>query len=95
MRRRELTFWADRFIHESTTLQDLQEAITGRVGASMNIQLLKIKVRHVAGNLAADHNPLDERLRAMALVIGPPTPESYLEARLHVEKSRKVDAGSA
>ena len=61
----------------------------------MNIQLLKIKVRHVAGNLAADHNPLDERLRAMALVIGPPTPESYLEARLHVEESLKVDAGSA
>ena len=87
--------WADRFTHESTDLQDLDEAITGRIGASLKIQLVKAEVRHIAGNLAADNNPLDERLRAMALVIGTPTPEKYLQARRHIEESLVRDPGSS
>jgi TolB-like protein/class 3 adenylate cyclase/Tfp pilus assembly protein PilF len=87
--------WADRFTHESNTLLDMQDAVTGRIGASLNVQMVKAEVRHDTGDLAANGNPLDERLRAMALMTGSPTPEKYLEARRHIEESLKKDPGSA
>jgi len=83
--------WADRFSYETETLPDLENAVTGRIGASLNIQLVRAEVRQELGNLAGDGNPLDERLRAMALLTGTPTPESYAEARKHVEQSLEKD----
>ena len=87
--------WAERFTRESTNLQDLEDAITGRIGSSLKIELVKAEVRHIADSLAADHNPLDERLHAMALVIGPPTQEKYLRARQYIEESLEKDQNSA
>ena len=87
--------WADRFTHESTTLQHLEEAVTGRIGASLNVHPAKAMVHTTIGSFAPDHNPLDERLRAMALVIGLPTPANYLAARAHAEECLKGDPASA
>ncbi len=87
--------WAERFTRVSTNLQDLEDAITGRIGSSLKIELVKAEVRHIADSLAADHNPLDERLHAMALVIGPPTQEKYLRARQYIEESLEKDQNSA
>ena len=86
--------WAERFTRVSTNLQDLEDAITGRIGSSLKIELVKAEVRHIAGSLAADNNPLDERLHAMALVIGPPTQEKYLRARQYIEESLEKDQNS-
>lgn len=85
--------WADRFIHDSTTLPDLEEAVTDRIASSLDLQLAKEEIRYQVGqgSLAADGNPRDERLRAMALILGPPTPEKFLEARRHVQNSLKLN----
>jgi len=85
--------WADRFSRDSTTLPDLEEAVTDRIASSLDLQLTKEEIRHEVGtgSLAADGNPLDERLRAMALILGPPTPEKFLEARRHVQNALKLD----
>jgi adenylate cyclase len=52
-------------------------------------------VRHEVGTLAGDHNPLDERMRAMAAIIGSPTAETQLETREHAEAGLKADPDNA
>jgi TolB-like protein/class 3 adenylate cyclase len=83
--------WANRFNHEGTSLLALQEAITGRIAATLNVQLAQVQRRHEIGTLAADGNPLDERLRAMAILAGPDyNAEKSLEARRHVDAALLV-----
>lgn len=84
--------WADRFNRDITTLPDLEEAVTDRIASSLDLRLTKEEIRHEVGtgSLAADGNPLEERLRAMALILGPPTPEKFLEARRHVQNALKL-----
>jgi len=84
--------WADRFSYETETLPDLEDTVTGRIGTSLNIQLVKAETRQrEVGSLAGDGNPLDERLRAMALLTEKPTPEGYSAARKHIEQSLKTE----
>ena len=88
--------WADRFTHESTSLLALQEAITGRIATTLNLQLAQVQRRHEVGSLAADGNPLDERLRAMSMISGPNFNETeLLEARRHIEAALKFSPESA
>jgi tetratricopeptide (TPR) repeat protein len=66
----------------------------GRIATSLNDEVIKSGVRHEVGTLAADHNPLDERMRAMA-ASGIPTAEKSLEARQHAEAGLKADPDNA
>ena len=67
----------------------------GRIATSLNDEVIKSGVRHEVGTFAADHNPLDERMRAMAASIGYPTPESILETRQHAEAGLIADPDNA
>jgi adenylate cyclase len=86
--------WANRFEHETNSLLDLQENVLERIATSLNDEVVK-GVRHEVGTLAADGNPLDERMRAMAASTGFPTPQKSLETRHHAETGLKADPDNA
>ena len=87
--------WANGFVHETSSLFDLQDKLTGRIATSLNDEVTRAGVRHEVGTLAADHNPLDERMRAMAASTGFPTAEKFLETRQHAEAGLQADPDNA
>ncbi|HJU15583.1 MAG TPA: tetratricopeptide repeat protein [Stellaceae bacterium] len=87
--------WANRFQYKTSSLLDLQDAVTGRIASSLDDQVIKVGVRHEIGTLAADGNPLDERLRAMAANTGMLTPQKSLETRHHAEAGLQADPDNA
>jgi len=89
------SLWANSFAYETSSLLDLQDNLMGRIATSLNDEVIRAGVRHEVGTLAADHNPLDERMRAMAASTGIPTPESILETRKHAEAGLMVDPDNA
>ena len=89
------SLWANSFAYETSSLLDLQDSLMGRIATSLNDEVIRAGVRHEVGTLAADHNPLDERMRAMAASTGIPTPESILETREHAEAGLKADPDNA
>jgi class 3 adenylate cyclase/TolB-like protein/Flp pilus assembly protein TadD len=86
--------WANSFAYETSSLLDLQENLMGRIASSLDDEVTRAGARHEVGTLAADHNPLDERMRAMAASTYP-TPESFLETRQHAEAGLKADPDNA
>ena len=66
--------WANSFAYETSSLLDLQDNLMGQIATSLNDEVTRAGVRHEVGTLAADNNPLDERMRAMAASTGYPTP---------------------
>ena len=89
------SLWANSFSYETSSLLDLQDNLMGRIATSLNDEVIKAGVRHEVGTLAADHNPLDERMRAMAASTGFPTPETALETRQHAEAGLMADPDNA
>jgi adenylate cyclase len=87
--------WANSFAYETSSLVDLQDKLMGRIATSLNDEVIKSGEQHEVGTLAADHNPLDERMRAMAASVGYPTPESILETRHHAEAGLMADPDNA
>jgi class 3 adenylate cyclase/TolB-like protein len=90
-----INLWANSFAYETSSLLDLQDNLMGRIATSLDDEVTRAGVRHEVGTLAADHNPLDERMRAMAAYIGYPTSEKTLETRQHVEAGLKADPDNA
>jgi tetratricopeptide (TPR) repeat protein len=76
-------------------LLDLQDKLMGRIATSLNDEVIKSGVRHEVGTLAADYNPLDERMRAMAAGVGYPTAAKSLETQQHAEAGLKADPDNA
>lgn len=87
--------WANSFAYETGSLLDLQDKLMGRIATSLNDEVIKTGVRHEVGTLAADHNPLDERMRAMAASTAFPTQETSLETRRHAEAGLMADPDNA
>ncbi|WP_298252183.1 adenylate/guanylate cyclase domain-containing protein [Bradyrhizobium sp.] len=87
--------WANSFDYETSSLLDLQDELMGRIANSLNDQVTRAGARGEVGTLAADHNPLDERMRAMAASAGYPTPQKFLETRQHAEAGLKADPDNA
>jgi adenylate cyclase len=87
--------WADRFDTELADLSELQDAITGRIASSLNIQLVQAENRRAIAERPADPDAIDLRLRAMALLTSSITPEHSLAARRHLEESVRLDPHSA
>jgi len=87
--------WADRFNNDFTELSELQDAITGRIASSLNIQLVKIESRRAIAERVADPDAVDQRLHAMAIIAASPSPEHSLSARQHLEDSVRLDPQSA
>jgi adenylate cyclase len=87
--------WADSFTYETSSLTDLQDNIIGQIASSLRYEVTQAGMRHELGTLAADHNPLDERMRAMAANTSYPTAEKSLETRQHAEAGLKADPDNA
>jgi len=87
--------WGDRFENEFTNLTELQDAITGRIASSLNIELVKAENRRAIAERPADPDATDLRLHAMALLVSPITHEHHLAARRYLEESLRLDPQSA
>ena len=87
--------WADRFDTEVTSLFELHDAVTGRIAASLNLQLVRAESRRAIAERATDPNAADLRLRAMAYLTEHMTAEKSLAARKSLEESLSLDPLSA
>jgi adenylate cyclase len=87
--------WADRFQSDLSDLFALQQAVTGRIAASLDIQLAKAEGERAMQQQAADPDAVDLRFRAMALYIAGVTPEHLAEARPLLEQAVRLDSSSA
>jgi adenylate cyclase len=87
--------WADRFEYEISDLYALQQAITGRIAASLDIQLVRAEGQRAFERISVDPNAVDLRLRAMAYYINGVTPEHLLNARRLLEQSVQLDPNLA
>jgi adenylate cyclase len=87
--------WVDRFDTEITSLIELYDAVTGRIAASLNLQLVRAENRRAIAERATDPNAVDLRLRAMAQLAEKLTPDNSLLARKSLEASLARDPRSA
>src|SRR6266436_4418005 len=87
--------WADRFEYEISDLYALQQAITGRIAASLDIQLAQAEARRVIDQRPANPDALDLRFRAIGLYISGITSEHTLAARRLLEQAVGLDPKSA
>ena len=85
--------WGDRFENEFADLPRLENAITGRIAASLNVQLMRAEGRRVETLTQPD--ALDLRLRATSLFFGSVVPENTLAARQLLQRSLSLDPSSA
>ncbi len=85
--------WGDRFENEFVDLGGLENAITGRIAASLNIQLVRAEGRRA--EKVPQPDALDLRLRATALFFGSVAPENTLATRQLLQRSLALDSGSA
>jgi adenylate cyclase len=91
--RSAVAIWADQFDSDVTDLFELQEAVTGRIAASLGIQLIKAESRR--RGRSTDPNAVDMRLRAMAILIDSITPLHNLAARKYLQESVRLSPLSA
>jgi class 3 adenylate cyclase/TolB-like protein/Tfp pilus assembly protein PilF len=87
--------WADRFDTDIADLSDLQDAITGRIASSLQIELVKAESRRAIAERPADPDAVDLRLHAVALILAGPSPKQHLSARQFLEASLQRDPQSA
>lgn len=85
--------WGDRFENEFADLARLENDITGRIAASLNVQLIRAEGRRVEKSTHPD--ALDLRLRATSLFFGSVVPENTLAARQLLQRSLSLDPSSA
>ena len=85
--------WGDRFEHEFADLSGLENTITGRIAASLNIQLIRAEGRRA--ERAPQPDALDLRLRASSLFYSAVTPRNTLATRVLLESAVALDPTSA
>jgi adenylate cyclase len=85
--------WGDRFENQFVDLERLEDAITGRIAASLNIQLVRAEGRRATQVPQPD--ALDLRLRATALFFSSIAPEHTLAIRQLLQRSAALDPSSA
>ncbi|HEU0219040.1 MAG TPA: tetratricopeptide repeat protein [Stellaceae bacterium] len=85
--------WGDRFETRFADVGLLENEITGRIAASLNVQLMRVEGRRAEKSTNPD--ALDLRLRATAMFFGSIAPEQTLMARRLLRQSVSLDPGSA
>ncbi|MBV9827318.1 MAG: tetratricopeptide repeat protein [Alphaproteobacteria bacterium] len=85
--------WGDRFENRFVDLGGLENAITGRIAASLNIQLVHAEGRRA--ERAPQPDALDLLLRATSLFYRSVTPENTLATRQLLQRSVVLDSSSA
>ena len=87
--------WADRFDTEVTSLPELYDAVTGRIAASLDLQLVRAENRRAIAERPRDPDAVDLRLRAVAQLAEKLTPQNSLLARKSLQASLARDPRSA
>jgi class 3 adenylate cyclase len=85
--------WGDRFEYEFADLGRLENAITGRIASSLNVQLMRAEGRRAEKSVNPD--ALELRLRATSLFFGSIAPENTLAVRQLLQRSVSLDPSSA
>jgi TolB-like protein len=85
--------WGDRFENEFAALGDLENAITGRIAASLNVHVARAEGRRAEN--ARQPDALDLRLRAVSLRYSSVAPENTMATRRLLQQSVALDPGSA
>jgi Tfp pilus assembly protein PilF len=85
--------WGDRFETKFADVGLLENQITGRIAASLNVQLMRVEGRRA--ERATNPDALDLRLRATAMFFGSIAPEHTLMARQLLRRSVSLDPSSA
>jgi adenylate cyclase len=85
--------WGERFDHEFVDLAKLEEAITGRIAASLDVQLVQAEGRRAERAVVPD--ALDLRLRATSLFYQSVIPENTMAARQLLTRAVQLDPRSA
>jgi len=85
--------WGDRFETRFADVGLLENEITGRIAASLNVQLMRVEGRRAEKSTNPD--ALDLRLRATAMFFGSIAPEQTLMARRLLRQSVSLDPSSA
>ena len=88
------SLWADRFESEFADPFALQEAVTGRIAASLHLQLIRAEDHRTASEQTTDPDAYDLRLHAEAYMINKITPQNTLAARRALEASLKREPTS-
>lgn len=87
--------WGDRFGREVKDVWQLQDDVTGRIAASLDIQLARAESRRAVQERSADPDATDLRYRAMGLYISGITPEHTLAARKLLHEGVSLDPKAA
>lgn len=85
--------WGDRFENRFIGLGDLENLITGRIAASLNVHVVRAEGRRAEA--APQPDALDLRLRATSLLYSSVTPENTLAIRTLLQRSVALDPASA
>ncbi|HTV90602.1 MAG TPA: winged helix-turn-helix domain-containing protein [Stellaceae bacterium] len=85
--------WGDRFEIRFVELDGLENAITGRIAASLNVQVVRAEGRRA--ERANQPDALDLRLRATSLFYTSVAPEHTLATRELLQRSVALDPSSA
>ncbi len=85
--------WGDRFENQFVDLGGLEDAITGRIAASLNVQLVRAEGRRA--DQVPQPDALDLRLRATSLFYSSMAPEHTLATRQLLQQSAALDPRSA
>ncbi len=88
-----IQLWGERFENNFVDLVKLEDAVAGRIAASLDVQLIEAEGRRVAHIVAP--NALDLRLRATSLFFQSVTPENTRAARNLLSQAVGLDPGSA
>ncbi len=86
--------WGDRFVREVKDLWQLQDDVTGRIAASLDIQLARAESQRAVEERSSDPSATDLRYRAMGLYINGITPQHTLAARKLLEEAVRRDPKS-
>ena len=87
-----IQLWGDRFENDFANLSGLEDAITGRIAASLNIQLVRAEGRRA--DQVQQPDALDLRLRATSLFYSSMLPEHTLATRELLQRSAALDPSS-
>ena len=87
--------WADRFDNEVIDLYELQQAVTGRIASSLDIQLVKAESRRARDERAENPDAVDLRLHGMAAYMNSLTPANTLAGRGFLEQAVHLDPNYA
>jgi adenylate cyclase len=88
-----IQLWGERFENDFVDLTKLEEGITGRIAASLDVQLVEAEGRRA--ERAAVPDALDLRLRATSLFFQSVTPEHTMAARTLLTQAVLLDPSSA